>query len=291
MKRRIRGCYNLAMVIDFHTHIFPLQIGSERGMYAAKDPCFGALYSSEKAKLATVEDVIESMDRDGVDVSVVMNIGWSTSELCRETNDYIMESVSRYPGRLEGFCSVQPMETDEAVKEIERCAKGGLKGIGELRPDTQQIDFSDEYAMGPFTEAVKKYGMVLLFHASEPVGHLYPGKGVVTPEILYPFIAANPDIDIVLGHWGGGLPFYAMMPEVKKAMARVYFDAAASPFLYRPQVYEEVSRLVGGEHVLFGSDFPLMPQSRLINEIRASSLTEEEKELVLGGNARRLLDI
>ena len=81
------------------------------------------------------------------------------------------------------------------------------------------------------------------------------------------------------------------MPEVKKALQNVYFDTAASPFLYQPQIYTLVSQLVGAEKILFGSDYPLLPPSRLLREISATALTDEEKRLITGENARKLLDI
>ncbi|MBA7709958.1 hypothetical protein ES703_118885 [subsurface metagenome] len=222
-------CYNLAMIIDFHTHIFPPQIKKDRSKYIDSDPCFAALYSEKKTKLATVDELIDSMDKDGVDISVVLNIGWTTHELCVETNDYILESISRYPNRLLGFCTVQPQSLESALDEIERCAKGGIRGVGEMRPDMQLLDPKDEEVMKPFIEAVNKHNLILLTHASEPVGHQYPGKGAVTPELLYSFITSYADSTIVCAHWGGGLPFYALMPEVKQAMSNVFFDTAASP--------------------------------------------------------------
>ncbi|MCK4698418.1 MAG: amidohydrolase family protein, partial [Dehalococcoidia bacterium] len=92
-------------------------------------------------------------------------------------------------------------------------------------------------------------------------------------------------------HWGGGLPFYALMPEVKKAMGNVFFDTAASPYLYHPQVYHQVSQLVGSDRILFGSDYPLLAQGRFLSEINSLDLPEEARSLILSGNARRLLDI
>jgi predicted TIM-barrel fold metal-dependent hydrolase len=145
--------------------------------------------------------------------------------------------------------------------------------------------------MEPFIEVIKKHKLILHTHASEPVGHQYPGKGGITPDILYPFIISYPDLTIVCAHWGGGLPFYALMPEVEKAMSNVFFDTAASPFLYRPQVYNQVIQLVGSDKILFGSDFPLMGQGRLLKEIGSLDLPQETKGLVLSGNARRLLNI
>jgi len=279
------------MIIDFHTHVLPPQIKKNRSKYIELDPCFAILYSDPKAKIATAEELIASMDEAGVDISVILNYGWTTHELCLETNDYIMESVSRYPQRLVGFCAVQPQSTEAAIAEIERCAKAGIRGVGEMRPDMQLFDLTDEVVMEPFVKALRKNRLILLTHASEPVGHDYPGKGGITPDILYPFIASFPDLKLVCAHWGGGLPFYALMPEVGKAMSNVFFDTAASPFLYTPQVYEQVTQLVGAEKIIFGSDYPLLAQSRLLKEIEALDLPQETKSLILSGNAQRLLGI
>ncbi|MBA7627246.1 hypothetical protein ES703_34708 [subsurface metagenome] len=81
------------------------------------------------------------------------------------------------------------------------------------------------------------------------------------------------------------------MPEVKKAMSNVYFDTAASPFLYSPQVYSQVAQLVGGDKILFGSDYPLLAQSRFLKEIDSLDLSQETKNSILSGNAQRLLGI
>jgi predicted TIM-barrel fold metal-dependent hydrolase len=279
------------MIIDFHSHVFPPQIKKNRSRYINSDPCFAILYSNKAAKLTTSEELIASMDRNGVDVSVILNIGWTTHELCVETNDYILESIARYPERLIGFCSVQPQSLEAALDEIERCVKGGIRGVGEIRPDMQLFDLRDEELMKPFVDILKKHNLIMLTHASEPVGHIYPGKGAVTPEMLYPFIADNPELIIVCAHWGGGLPFYSLMPEVKEAMKNVYFDTAASPFLYSPQVYEQVIQLVAADKILFGSDYPLLEQARVIKEIQSLNLPEKIKGEILGGNAQKLLGI
>jgi predicted TIM-barrel fold metal-dependent hydrolase len=279
------------VIIDFHTHVFPPDIKKNRSKYIERDPCFAILYSDPKAKIATADELIASMDEAGVDISVILNIGWTTHELCVETNDYIIDAVSRYPQRLVGFCAVQPQSAKAAAAEIERCARVGIRGVGEMRPDIQLFDLCDEVIMEPLVEVLKAHKLVLLLHASEPIGHEYPGKGGITPDILYSFIVSFPDLTIVCAHWGGGLPFYALMPEVKKAMGNVYFDSAASPFLYTPEVYSQVIQLVGADRVLFGSDYPLLAQSRLLKEIKALNLAEETKSLVLAGNALRLLGI
>ena len=279
------------MIIDFHTHVLPPRIQQNRSHYADKDPAFAYIYSGPKAKIATTEDLLESMDRYGVDKSVIVNYGWGNPELCQETNDYILESAARFPDRLISFCTVCPQSYESAIDEIERCVKGGARGIGELRPDLQLPDLANIERVQSLVEVLRKHHLILMTHASEPVGHLYSGKGKVTLEMLYSFITSFPDIKLVCAHWGGGLPFYALMPEVKKALENAFFDTAASPFLYTPQIYSQVSQLVGTEKILFGSDYPLLSQSRIIKEINDTLLSQESKKAILSGNAGRLLGI
>ena len=279
------------MIIDFHTHIVPPRVKQNRDEYARQCRSFASIYSDPKAKLATAEEIIAAMDKDGVGVSVVLNYGWSTLSLCAEVNDYILESVSRYPKRLVGFCSVVPSEDESALKEVERCIKNGVKGIGELRLDDHLLKKHSPAVLQPIIDIIIKNNLILLTHASEPVGHQYSGKGTATPDLLYTLITAFPDLKLVCAHWGGGLPFYALMPEVKNALKNVYFDTAASPFLYTPQVYSQVAQLVGADKILFGSDFPLIPQRRFLKEIAALDLPEDAKNKILAGNAKKLLGL
>ena len=279
------------MIVDFHTHIVPPAIKERRSEYLGRDRLFDGLYTNPKAKLAIAEDLVASMDRAGVDVSVVLNIGWTTHELCVKTNDYIIEAIARHPDRLVGFCAVQPRAGKAAVAELERCAQAGLKGVGELRPDTQGFDLGDKEVMRPLVEAMIEHRLVFLTHASEPVGHSYPGKGIVTPDILYRFISNFPQLTTVLAHWGGGLPFYALMPEVAEALGNVYFDTAASPFLYRDDIFKHVIEIAGPDKILFGTDYPLIRQGRLLKSVRSLYLPEEVKDMILGGNAKRILNL
>ena len=277
------------MVIDFHTHIFPPWLKERRDEYIKADPCFSLLYSQPKAKMATAEELLASMDEAGIGLSVVLNIGWVNHELCVETNDYILDSVSRYPKRLIGFCAIQPAAGDAAVAELERCAKAGAKGIGELRSDVQGFNLADEATMKPVVDAALKHDLIFLTHSSEPVGHEYSGKGSITPDILYSFITAFPSLKLVCAHWGGGLPFYALMPEVAEALTNVFFDTAATVFLYKPEIFEQVSQIIGSDRILFGSDYPLLPPARYFSEMEHAGLTKIQLEKINGKNAEQLL--
>ena len=279
------------MIIDFHAHALPPQIKSNRRRYVERDPAFAEIYAGEKVTMATADDLIASMDREGVDISVIVNYSWSTHELCVETNDYILESIARYPKRLVGFCAVADYHDDKSLAEIERCTGGGIRGVGELRPDLQPLELMTKKALEPFSRLLREHNLILSTHSSDPVGHEYRGKGAATPEKLYSFISNLNGLPVVCAHWGGGLPFYTLMPEVRRALENVYFDTAISPFLYRPEIYRYVKDLVGADRILFGTDYPVLPPSRLLKEMEGVEMTQEERDMILSGNARRLLGI
>ena len=279
------------MVIDFHTHIFPPSFREERGEYARRDATFAALFSDPRSRMATAEELIAAMDKAQVDAAVAMGIGWTDADMGRQANDYIIDAVARYPDRLIGFCSVNPSWGERAVEELERCAAAGLKGVGELHPDTQGFDLGSREAMAAVMEAARRLGLPVLTHSSEPVGHLYPGKGTTTPGVLYAFARSFPENTIVCAHWGGGLPFYTLMPELHGELGNVYYDTAASPFLYRQEIFSTVVDIAGSERILFGTDFPLIRHRRLLGQVEDSSIGPEDRANILGRNARALLGI
>ncbi len=279
------------MLIDSHTHVFSPDVIRNRERYLQTDECFSALYSRPSSRLATADELVDSMDKNGIDMSVVCGVGWTRQELCDEANNYILECIARYPKRLMGMATLRPEAGDGALYELERCVKGGIRGIGEMRPPSASLDTAFDSLWTPIANFLIERSLLCLFHTSEPVGHPYPGKGNLTPQVLYPFISRFPGLKIILAHWGGGMPFYALMPEVKKALANTWFDTAASSFLYAPAIYRHASDIIGTEHILFGSDYPLMPQTRVLREIRGLNISPEDREKILGINAQKLLGL
>jgi predicted TIM-barrel fold metal-dependent hydrolase len=277
------------MVVDFHTHIFPPQVRERREDYLRRDSAFAEMYSSPRAQIATAEELLASMEEAEVDTSVVLGFAWWEQKLCREHNEYLLEAAARSGGRLIPFCVIQPRAGDDALAEIERCVGGGARGLGELRPESQGYSL-DQGAGDILARAALRHDLVLLFHVSEPVGHSYPGKSGLGLDAFYRFVSCHQGLTAVGAHWAGGLPFYALMPEVREALASVYVDTAASPFLYSPAVYRQVAELVGAERILFGSDYPLIPQRRQRQAIEEGFSDDGvARQLVLGENACRLL--
>ena len=277
------------MIVDFHAHLYPPSFKTRRDEIIRQDDTFALLFSNPKAETVSAPELLQAMDESNVDVTVALGLGWTSLKIAREANDYILDAAAASSGRLIPFCSVNPAWGQEAVTEIERCVAKGARGIGELHPDTQNFDITDPREMSPLMDVAHSLGLVVLVHSSEPVGHHYPGKGKTTPDKLWAFIQNFPHNKIVCAHWGGGLPFYALMPEVLRNMENVYFDTAASPYLYSPTVFESVAGLVGAERILLGTDYPLLPQTRLLRQVNNSPLTPAQKLLILSENAQNLL--
>jgi len=255
------------MIVDIHTHIFPPRLIEDRVRLAALDPAFGELYGDPKAKMATAGDLLASMQQAGVDVSVACGFWWRDPAVAVEHAAYLVESAAASGGRIIPF-----------VPQPASLAPAGAAGIGEVR----EVD----------PGRIEGGTLPALVHVSEEVGHAYRGKsGGLAPGDVWRLLEAQPDARVIAAHWGGGLPFAALMPEVHALLEadRLIFDTAASAYLYEPAVFRLGLELAGRGGVAWGSDFPLRPQSRDRAEVEAALPDPADRAAVLGENAARFL--
>lgn len=276
------------MIVDAHTHIFPPEVLADRERFLDGEPAFSAIYRYPAAPMVTAEGLIEAMDQGGVDVSWALGFPWVHEEYARLHNDYLARAQADSGGRLRTLACVDP-PAPWARAEAERALGLGLSGIGELAFYAGDLDLD---ALAPLCALCAEADVPLLLHTNEPVGHRYPGKSPMTLAALYGLILNHPQTKLVLAHMAGGLFFYTLLKkEVSEALANVWIDTAAAPFLYQPRAYGLAVELLGAHKVLLGSDYPLLPVSRYQRELAdpTAGLGPEDLDWIMGKAAQGLI--
>ncbi len=80
------------------------------------------------------------------------------------------------------------------------------------------------------------------------------------------------------------------MKEVKRDLSHVYYDMAATPFLYDEKIYRIAVDICGPEKLLFGTDFPLLRTGRYIEPLERMVKDPQARSLILYENALGLLE-
>ncbi len=190
------------MVIDIHTHIFPPEVVNRREDFFADEPAFKWLYQSPKARLVGPEELLAAMAEEAVDRAVVFGFPWRSRRLCQRQNEVVLEAQARYPRHLIAFACVNALES-WAAAEVERALAAGARGVGELAFYQEGLGREIIAALQPLADLCQGYGVPLLLHTNEPVGHNYPGKSPIQPGDIYALVQAFPDLTLILAHWGG----------------------------------------------------------------------------------------
>jgi predicted TIM-barrel fold metal-dependent hydrolase len=277
------------MIVDFHTHIFPPEVIERRSDFSKKDLPFAHIYGNPSARMVTAEGLVDALDEEGVDKAVVFGFPWTDTGLSRTANDYLLDAKIRYPDRIVPFYTPSLTGGGQTVQRARRALKKGMQGIGEVAFYTAGMGKRRWSYLRSLAEIAREQDVPLLLHANESVGHDYPGKTDMRLRDLWRFVEETEGLTLVLAHWGGGLFFYELMKSVRNRAATLYYDTAASPFLYAPSVYRIAVEILGPERILFGSDFPLIRPSRYWREMDEGGLPADAQSMILGRNACRLL--
>ena len=274
------------MIVDAHTHLFAPGQAAAREELERRDPTFAEMYASPKAKLATAPDLLAALDDAGIDRAVAAGFAFSSAGDIETQNAYLLEAAAAAAGRIIPLATVN-LCLEGWLSWAEAALAGGARGFGELRPHNQGWDPLGR-AADALCELAGAARAVLLWHVSEPVGHAYPGKhGGITPAELCELATRHPSVAMIGAHFGGGLPFYLQMPEVREALRNVYFDTAAASLLYDDVSVARLVDLAGPRRVLFGSDYPLLSPRRQLQRMNAD-VPGDAVQAVCGGNANTL---
>ena len=295
-------------IIDAHVHLYPPEVGRDPAAWAAArgEPHWAALCTRRRRDgravqtFPAIEQMLQDMDAAGVEKAVLLGWYWQKPETCAWQNRCYARWVAAHPDRLAAFATIHPAAGEPAVRaEIHRAREEGLRGLGELSPQSQGYAVDDPV----FTAVVAlaaELGMPVNLHATDPSTRPYPGRTETPLEDFRRLAKAHPRAKFLLAHWGGGLPQWEANPTVRQELANVRYDTAASPLSYDDRVWRSTQDLVPAEKVIFGSDYPLIlyPKTEnapgwrnLLAEIAGAGLTPEAQAAVLGGNVARLLEL
>ncbi|HZR91788.1 MAG TPA: amidohydrolase family protein [Gaiellaceae bacterium] len=218
---------------------------------------------------------VRRLDEAGIDKGVVMTIV-DAPEVNPDALELIANACAAFPGRLEAFARLHPWY-DEAVELLERAISGyGFKGL-KLHPVTTIAHPAVEETLRLIRAAAAR-GAPTLFHCGD--------EPLTTPLAIARAAEACPQATIVLGHMGGYFHVDEAI-ETAERLPNLMLESSAMP--YPAKIREAVVRL-GPERVLFASDGPACSPRIELEKVRLAGLEPQAERLVLGGNARRLLE-
>ncbi len=311
------------MIIDTHTHIMESETVLPKSWLDSVHK-YRREWLGEEAfervkdtfdRRGRVEMLIKDMDEAGVDKSVATTLDFSI--ICREEpkisvwrgNEYVAEAQRRYPDRIIGFVAVDPLRKD-AIELLEKgVVEWGLKGV-KIFPANFRV--TDEEVQ-PFMCKVNEIGLPALFHQGGDPG-LYPIK-YGNPADLDILALRYPKMKIIAAHCARGYEDLLVTIMAFKP-GRIYTDIAAvqneyleSPWQFTMRMRSFMDRIPNA--VLMGSDWPFVktppaspthkewfdvirnleiPGKLLDLGLGIKQFSQEEKDKILGENARTLLE-
>lgn len=225
----------------------------------------------------SAEDCIRAMDDAGVDSAAVMTLT-DLPGLNPEGLELIAEACASHPDRLYGFLRLNPAHLETSKSLLRRAVEQlGFRGL-KLHP-VSTLQHPGGAATIDLVRHAGSLGVPTLFHCGD--------EPLSTPLSVAQAAAACPDSTIVLGHMGGYFHVDEAI-DVAERHPNVVLETSAMP--YPDKIVTAVERL-GADRVVFGSDGPVSSPSLERQKVVLAALGQERADLVLGGNAHRMLGL
>ncbi len=298
----------------------PLAYGSETTRRVNK-----AQLEYLRPKMNSLDVRLEDMDRMGVDiqavaVAVYQYYYWADAEMgakiSRVINEELAESTAAYNGRFSPLGTVPLQDTEAAVAELKYCSEElGFKGL-EIGTHVDGEEISTP-RLDPFWAEVERQDAVVVIHTDghthkdrlqghnfvNILGHAFEATLAIGHLIFNGIMERHPNLKIVVVHGGGYLPAYAgridhawrAREDVREGvpnlpgeyLKRFFFDT----MVFEPDQVKYLVDKYGADHVLLGTDYPYdMGDDDPLDLIgRTPGLTQDQIDLISGGNAARLL--
>lgn len=285
----------------------------------------------EKRLLNLAEERLSLMDESGLDVQVLSlttpslhDLGANSVDLARRANDAVAEAVARHPDRFQALATLPVAMPDEAALELERCVRTlGFKGTMLCgRVGHRNLDHTDLLPIFQIAAALKA---PILLHPRAPdkvvrdayysgfspqvdaafscfgLGWHYDAGIQFLRLVLAGHFDRFPDLQVILGHWGELVLFYAerianmdRVSELPHSMAtyfrrNLYVTASG---IFMPHYLEQAARIVGRDRLLFSTDYPYQyrPGGDARRFLESCGLDEAERRAFAYGNWERLTE-
>ena len=282
-------------------------------------------YRLAQAKYTDPATRIADMDAMGIDVQLVAltpfhYFYWADADLAPRIaalqNETIAQAVEYDSSRLVGVGTLPLGHPDAAVAEVGRVADLGFPAV-EIGADVNGSDLDDP-GLEPVWSALEESRLVVILHPAgfteakrltdyylvNVIGMPLSTTLAVTRLILAGVFERHPDLRMILVHGGGFLPFYwartdhafRHRPEMRAHIDRLpseylhdlYFDLT----VFDPEMVETLADRFGADHLLIGTDYPFdMGETDPLALLASTGLGEEDRSLIAGQNARRLLGL
>jgi len=276
------------------------------------------------------EKRLAAMDEAGIDVQVLSLTSPGTEQLdvaealalARESNDFLADAIKRNPTRFAGFAALPTASPERAAEELERMVRGyGFRGA--VINGHNRGRYLDDQFYRPILERAEALGVPIYLHPTQPpkpvietsyggfapiVSDMLAGPGWgwhietaihVIRLILGGVFDRYPQLELVIGHLGEGLPFMLerldVMPRTATKLERpvsaylrenVHYTISGFNFLpsFLTLLFE-----AGAERIMFSADHPYASMEHARSFLDQLPVSAADKEKIAHGNAERLL--
>jgi aminocarboxymuconate-semialdehyde decarboxylase len=235
---------------------------------------------------------------------------------CRVYNEGIKELVTRHPDRFVGMASVPLQDHARAARVLEHAIRD-LKFSGGYIGTNVNGNYYNSTDFDPFWAKAQELDALIVMHPEDVAGSDKMGPyglrlicgNPADSALSLGFMTYSgvfdrfPDLKLCVLHGGGFFPYHLgrfdqgwavrsgpRAPQAKAKpsayMKNLYFDN----MIYRADTVDYLRKVAGADHIMVGTDYPfLLGDWKAVDKIEALDCPEAEKELMLEGNARRLL--
>ncbi len=263
------------LIYDMHAHIFPQKV-SDKAVNAIGDFC-----GIPMQKKGHSEDLLEAEAKAGTTKTLICSSATTPMQVTA-INSFISSEVNAHPNEFFGFGTLHAYYYD-IPNEVERIISLGLRGI-KLHTDFQKFAIDDPAAYKIY-ECVEGR-LPILFHTGDK-RYKYSN-----PNMILKILKDFPKLQVICAHLGG----YSEWREVQKLQGylgnpNVYIDTSSAIQLMDKRTSLKIIRKHDVNNIFWGSDYPMWDPKTELENFMKIRLTDDEREKILGLNAKNFLNL